>query len=153
MGAVPLRGKGVRAKQIQGIINLAVTAVVAESHENYAVEKKRNETSEICEEKRRIRETRETCGAEKTIRETLDAQRRRRGNCLRLGRKKRAPPRVGPPLACPQLLVALSRASNTYACSGRDRGMPSATRSKETLEACDDTFSFSHFLSGQVLIN
>lgn len=163
---VQLKGKVVRAKQMPRK-RLAVIAVAAESPEIYVVERRRGEILETCvaekrkgeirgtcapekkknetaetsaAERKRAKKTPETNAVEKKTRETLDAQHRRRGNCLRLGRRKRVPPRVGPPLACPQLLVALSRASNTYACSGQDRGMPSVKRSKETLEACDDTF-------------
>lgn len=163
---VQLKGKVVRAKQMPRK-RLVVIAVDAESPETCVVERKRGEILETCvSEKRkdeilgtcasekkknetaetsasgrkRAKETPETNAVEKKTKEILDAQHRKRGNCLRLGRRKRAPPRVGPPLACPQLLAALSRASNTYACSGQDRGMPSVKRSKETLEACDDTF-------------
>lgn len=73
-------------------------------------------------------------------REILVGRHKKRGNCLKRARKKREaqPPRVGPPLACPQPLVAHSCASNTCVCFGRDRGKSSPVRNRKFFAACDD---------------
>ena len=76
----------------------------------------------------------------RTVSVSLDAPLRKRESCSRLARRKKAPPRVGPPLVPLHLQVAPIRASNTCVFSGRGRGNLSLIRSKETVAACDDFF-------------